>query len=92
MEATQDVDGFLKKVLSIKGIGPWTANYMALKVLRHTDTFPGSDLILARALELHPQEIINKMSPWRGYVAALLWRSYAGALTKKKVAKKKELR
>ena len=80
LEPTQDVDEFLKKVLAVRGIGPWTANYMALKVLRHTDTFPSSDLILARALEIHPLEVIAKMSPWRGYAAALLWRSYSGTL------------
>jgi AraC family transcriptional regulator of adaptative response / DNA-3-methyladenine glycosylase II len=82
LESTQDVDDFFKKILAIKGIGPWTAQYIALKALRHTDTFPASDLILARALEIHPQEIIQQMSPWRGYVAALFWRMYTGLLKK----------
>ena len=57
---------------------------MALKILRDTDSFPGSDLILARALELHSKEVIDSMSPWRGYAASLLWRTYAATLTKKK--------
>ncbi len=82
LEPTQDVDEFIKKVSTIKGIGPWTAQYMALKALRNTDTFPSSDLILARALEKHPSEVIEKMSPWRGYVAALFWRVYAETLQK----------
>jgi AraC family transcriptional regulator of adaptative response / DNA-3-methyladenine glycosylase II len=89
LEATQDVDLFLKNALSIRGIGPWTADYMALKVLRHTDSFPGSDLILARALELHPKEVLESMSPWRGYVASLFWRNYTGVLKKEKKEKKK---
>lgn len=84
LEPTQDVNEFMKTLLSLRGIGPWTANYIALKALRSTDTFPGSDLILARALELHPQEVIDRMSPWRGYVASLLWRSYTGELKKSK--------
>jgi AraC family transcriptional regulator of adaptative response / DNA-3-methyladenine glycosylase II len=84
LEATQNVDEFLKSVLSIRGIGPWTAHYMALKVIRDTNTFPASDLILARALELHPIEVIEKMSPWRGYAAALFWRNYSKTLTKRK--------
>jgi AraC family transcriptional regulator of adaptative response / DNA-3-methyladenine glycosylase II len=82
LEATQDVDEFINQVMTIKGIGPWTANYMALKVLRHTDTFPETDLILARALDRHPKDIIQQMSPWRGYVAALFWRSYLHILVK----------
>jgi AraC family transcriptional regulator of adaptative response / DNA-3-methyladenine glycosylase II len=84
LESTQDVDEFLKQVLEIKGIGTWTANYMALKALRHTDAFPSSDLILARALDKHPKKAIESMAPWRGYVAALFWRTYAGRLKKTK--------
>lgn len=88
LESTQDVDLFLKNVLSINGIGPWTANYMALKCLRHTDAFPETDLILARCLNIHSKKTIEKMSPWRGYAATLLWKEYSVVLTKKK--KKKE--
>ncbi len=74
---TQDVEEFVKKVSMIKGIGPWTANYMALKVLRHADSFPGTDLILSKALKTHSLKSVNAMSPWRGYVAMLLWKEYA---------------
>ena len=80
---TQDIDQFLKTIKSIRGIGPWTANYIALKALRDIDTFPESDLILARALEIHSYETINKMSPWKGYVAALFWRNYSEQLKKR---------
>ena len=89
LESTQDVSEFMKAVTSIKGIGPWTAQYMALKALRDTDTFPASDLILARALGIHPKEVLATMSPWRGYVAALFWRNYAGTLKKKPQPRKK---
>ncbi len=63
---------------------PWTASYMCLTVLRHTDAFPETDLILARALELHPKELVNRMSPWRGYAAALFWREYSQVLKKRR--------
>jgi AraC family transcriptional regulator, regulatory protein of adaptative response / DNA-3-methyladenine glycosylase II len=76
LEPTQDVDEFFKKVLAIKGIGLWTAQYIALKVLRHTDTFPASDLVLARILKTHAHDILEQMGPWRGYVAALFWRQH----------------
>ncbi len=80
LEPTQDVEEFSKKLLAVKGIGPWTANYMALKILRHTDAFPATDLIIARALKLHPKKTIESMRPWRGYATMLLWREYAGSL------------
>lgn len=92
LESTQDVDEFVRKVQAISGIGPWTANYMAMKVLRHTDAFPATDLILARALEIHSKDIVLKISPWRGYAAALFWKEYAGKLTKRKKNEKSAVR
>ncbi|AGH94543.1 DNA-3-methyladenine glycosylase 2 family protein [Pseudobdellovibrio exovorus] len=87
LEPTQDVEEFKKKVMTIKGIGLWTAQYMSMKVLRDTDSFPASDLILKRALEIHSSEVIAAMAPWRGYVAALFWRVYAQELKKTKKVK-----
>lgn len=83
LESTQNVDEFVQKLLQIKGVGRWTADYMALKVLGHADAFPSTDLILARALEIHPAGSIDLVSPWRGYGATLLWCEYAGKLGKK---------
>ena len=74
LEPTQDIEKFYLVVRAIKGIGPWTASYMALKAIRHTDAFPETDLILKRALEKYPLTTINQMSPWRGYAAALIWK------------------
>lgn len=82
LEPTQDVETFSNALMEIRGIGPWTASYMALKILRHTDAFPATDLILARALEKHSAKKIAAMSPWRGYVAALMWRTHGDSLKK----------
>jgi AraC family transcriptional regulator of adaptative response / DNA-3-methyladenine glycosylase II len=76
LEPTQEVDPFIDRLLQIKGIGAWTASYISLKVLRHTDAFPSSDLILARALKIHSKKSVEAMSPWRSYVACLFWREY----------------
>jgi len=83
LEATQDVEEFLRKIQTLRGIGPWTAQYIALKALRHTDAFPETDLVLARALETHSAEMIAATSPWRGYVATLLWREHTPPPAKK---------
>jgi AraC family transcriptional regulator of adaptative response / DNA-3-methyladenine glycosylase II len=79
LEPTQNMDDFRTNILKIKGIGPWTADYMALKVLGHTDAFPGTDLILSKALVKHPKERIMRISPWRAYAAIVLWCEYANA-------------
>lgn len=83
LEPTQDLETFLQKLLSLRGIGPWTAHYIALKALRNADVFPETDLILARALEIHPKNVVDKMSPWRGYGAALFWKEYSDTLKKR---------
>lgn len=88
LEPTQDVEKFMRSVRAIRGIGPWTASYMALKVLRDADAFPETDLILARALEIHGREVIEGMTPWRGYAAVLFWREYSALLSKQKGKKK----
>jgi AraC family transcriptional regulator of adaptative response / DNA-3-methyladenine glycosylase II len=82
LESAQDVGAFTESLCALPGIGPWSASYIALKVLRHTDAFPETDLILARALERHRKEVVDAMSPWRGYAAALFWREYAASLSK----------
>ena len=45
-------------------------------------TTASNDLIIARALKFHPLEVIEAMRPWCGYVAILMWKSYAGVLKK----------
>jgi AraC family transcriptional regulator of adaptative response / DNA-3-methyladenine glycosylase II len=66
---------------SLSGIGPWTAQYVALRALGEPDAFPAGDVVLrriaggkgaamsTRALE----ERAEAWRPWRGYAAQHLW-------------------
>ena len=60
---------------SIKGIGPWTANYVAMRVLGHPDIYLAGDLVADRAAsELGlTKEAIASASPWRSYLTHHLW-------------------
>ncbi len=65
---------------AIPGIGPWTAQYVAMRALRAPDAFPHDDLILARSLSLTPRALADRSaawSPWRAYAAMHLWRKGA---------------
>ncbi len=73
-----------KQLLALPGIGPWTADVVAIRGLGNTDVFPASDLILKRALALFPHLDLAQMSPWRSYATFLVWRGYAEALSKVK--------
>jgi AraC family transcriptional regulator of adaptative response / DNA-3-methyladenine glycosylase II len=73
-------------LLSIKGIGDWTAQYVAMRALRDPDAFPATDLGLLSALDPPNRVTPGTLSaraehwrPWRAYAAMLLWGSLPGS-------------
>ena len=83
----QHAGDFHAALTSIKGIGDWTAAYVAMRVLKDPDAFPASDLGLLRAFEksdgkrLRPVELSARADawrPWRAYAALLIWGSESG--------------
>jgi AraC family transcriptional regulator, regulatory protein of adaptative response / DNA-3-methyladenine glycosylase II len=69
----------MEKLSSLPGFGPWTVQYIAMRVLGWPDAFPHSDHGVRKALSNRPvQEILalsRKWSPWRSYATILLWNS-----------------
>lgn len=70
-------------LLSIKGIGPWTAAYVALRGLGDRDAMPTTDLGLRQVVgggtACSPREIASRAEnwrPWRGYGAVHLWNTF----------------
>lgn len=71
---------------SLKGIGPWTANYVALRVLGVTDVFLTGDSAVragARVVGLPDapsalSRAAEPLSPWRSYLMLHLWAAAAG--------------
>ena len=81
-DGAQGADEFAARLLSIKGIGEWTAQYVAMRALKNPDAFPAADLGLLRAFDvdgrerLRPTELARRAEewrPWRAYAALLLW-------------------
>ena len=67
----------------LPGIGPWTAEYIAMRALGDPDAFPSSDLGLLNALKLAKPAALQALAegwrPFRAYAALHLWHgSYAG--------------
>jgi AraC family transcriptional regulator of adaptative response / DNA-3-methyladenine glycosylase II len=85
-DGSQSPDKVRAALMSIKGIGDWTAQYVSMRALKDPDAFPGSDLGLISALA-HPQRVTPKeltaraehWRPWRAYAAMLLWGSLPGS-------------
>ena len=79
----------ISKLIGIKGIGPWTANYVAMRCLKYPDAFPLEDVGLHNAIknllkqdEKPSLDLVasygDKWKPWRAYATLFLWRSLAG--------------
>ena len=63
---------------ALPGIGPWTAQYIAMRALHWPDAFPGGDLMLQKAAKVDKkvlQERAEGWRPWRAYAAHYLWQS-----------------
>lgn len=76
-ERISDSDAFLAQLDKIPGIGPWTAQYVAMRALGEPDAFPSGDLGLLRALDLSSSRELEKRAeawrPWRAYASMYLW-------------------
>lgn len=66
-----------RRLLALPGIGPWTADYLALRALGDADAFPATDLVLRRALGgvtgAEATRAATAWSPYRAYAAVHLW-------------------
>jgi AraC family transcriptional regulator of adaptative response / DNA-3-methyladenine glycosylase II len=70
---------------ALPGIGPWTAQYVALRALAEPDAMPAGDLVLRRMAAptqrlLSVRELEERARawrPWRGYAVMQLWRAAA---------------
>lgn len=76
-----------EQLMTIKGIGPWTADIYLLMALGRPDIWPNGDMALASAVQKlkgaasRPSfEELNSMSlkwkPWRAVAARILWHYY----------------
>ena len=70
-------------LLAMPGIGPWTADYVRMRVLGDPDVFLPGDVAVrtgatASGLPAEPRaltEWAGRTAPWRSYLTAHLWRA-----------------
>ena len=74
-----------RRLLDIKGIGPWTVEYIAMRALGDRDAFPASDLGLRKAIDRDQppsaaelEAMAEAWRPLRACAAVLLWRRAGG--------------
>jgi AraC family transcriptional regulator of adaptative response / DNA-3-methyladenine glycosylase II len=73
-----NVEEQMMSLMELPGIGPWTANYIAMRALHWPDAFPSGDLMLMRAAQASQKQLQTRAEgwrPWRAYAAHYLWQS-----------------
>jgi AraC family transcriptional regulator of adaptative response / DNA-3-methyladenine glycosylase II len=62
----------------LRGIGPWTSAYIAMRVGSEPDAFPSGDVVLRRMAGALSARALDQRSnawrPWRAYAVMLLWQ------------------
>jgi AraC family transcriptional regulator, regulatory protein of adaptative response / DNA-3-methyladenine glycosylase II len=78
----RDARLFYDQLVAVPGIGPWTAEYLRMRVLHWPDAFPAGDLGLQKAVRpgqrLAERELLacsETWRPWRSYATIILWKS-----------------
>jgi AraC family transcriptional regulator of adaptative response / DNA-3-methyladenine glycosylase II len=74
------------RLLALPGIGPWTADYVAMRALRDPDAFLPTDLGVRHALERLGEDgrpgaaarLAERWRPYRAYAVQHLWASLTG--------------
>lgn len=74
-----DAEEAMRRLQRLPGIGPWTAQYIALRALGWPDAFPHTDYGVKKALPGYSEKQILELSgawrPWRSYATFCLWHS-----------------
>ena len=72
-----DRDAVRQTLLALPGIGPWTADYIALRALGHPDVYLRTDLGVRHALIALDATAADPAAwaPWRSYALLHLWTS-----------------
>jgi AraC family transcriptional regulator of adaptative response / DNA-3-methyladenine glycosylase II len=68
-----DRDETRRRLLALPGVGPWTAEYVAMRALGDPDAYPATDLVLRRRTDAADAA---QWSPWRAYGAMHLWTDF----------------
>jgi AraC family transcriptional regulator of adaptative response / DNA-3-methyladenine glycosylase II len=83
LDVATPVDEFEANLTRLPGVGPWTAGYLAMRVLGNPDVLLTSDLVIVQSaaafgLPGSAKELARygeRWAPWRSYAALHLWRA-----------------
>lgn len=72
-----DHDRIRHQLGALRGVGPWTVDYLSVRLLGDRDAFPAGDLVLRRALgavtSAEATRLSSRWRPYRAYALFHLW-------------------
>lgn len=86
LDSFQNLEEAVATLQTLPGVGPWTAQYIAMRALHEPNAFPFADLGLLKAFTYLAQlekpatpkqlaQAAQNWQPWRAYAALLLWNT-----------------
>ncbi|WP_032113763.1 DNA-3-methyladenine glycosylase 2 family protein [Candidatus Paracaedibacter symbiosus] len=79
LEVGMHLDKIIKQLVSLPGIGQWTAHYIAMRAMRWPDAFPKEDIAVRNNLggvtAKQAEEMSQAWRPWRSYAVLHIWQN-----------------
>ena len=79
LDPSANVEATIAALEAIPGVGPWTAQYIAMRALAWPDAFPHPDVAVLKALAQRTPALAlgaaEAWRPWRAYAVMHLWKS-----------------
>ena len=83
LESPESPESLIAALRELPGIGPWTAHYIAMRVLSWPDAFPPNDVAALKAMktlfntsaQASAEARAQAWRPWRAYAVLKLWNS-----------------
>lgn len=93
LDVASDLGDIESRLTALPGIGPWTAQYIAMRAFGEPDAFPTGDLGLLNAVTAMGEKLIAReldkraesWRPWRAYATMHLWASLSPPKRKTKI-------
>jgi len=84
LDLSAGAEAVIAELRSLRGVGDWTAQYVALRALGEPDAFPAGDLVLRKTVggsaPLSERALAARAAswrPWRAYAVLQLWEDAA---------------
>ena len=77
----RDPDALRADLLALRGVGPWTAAYVAMRLAHDTDVLLTTDLVVRQGADVLGADLARseRWSPFRSYATMHLWRAALAA-------------